>query len=117
MKPSFTPNRKLIFILTFKLFFFFNLQAQTPFTDVTVDVGVTPIFGLPIPLEHDGASVVDELYLGSGAAWFDYNNDNYLDLYITMRTGVNYLFQNNGPDINGDYSFIDVVFNHSICCI
>ena len=40
--------------------------------------------------------------LGTGAAWFDYDNDGDLDLYMTMRTQANKLFQNNGG------SFTDV---------
>ena len=40
--------------------------------------------------------------MGSGAAWFDYDNDGDQDLYVTMRTGANYLFQNNAG------SFTDV---------
>ena len=39
---------------------------------------------------------------GLGAAWGDYNNDGYLDLYISSY-GANRLYQN-----NGDSSFADV---------
>ncbi|MEZ4700753.1 MAG: FG-GAP-like repeat-containing protein [Rhodothermales bacterium] len=44
---------------------------------------------------HDGDSVAD-MGMGTGAAWFDYDNDGDLDLYVTQRTGANKLFQNNG---------------------
>ena len=60
--------------------------AQT-FTDVTSTVGVNVL--------HDGGSVAD-MGMGTGAAWFDYDNDGDQDLYVTMRTGANMLFQNNG---------------------
>ena len=57
------------------------------FTDVAVSVGIDVV--------HDGASVAD-MGLGTGAAWFDYDNDGDLDLYMTMRTGANFLFENSG---------------------
>jgi PKD repeat protein len=50
---------------------------------------------------HDGDSVAD-MGMGTGAAWFDYDNDGDLDLYVTQRTGANKLFRNNGS------SFTDV---------
>ena len=65
-------------------------QATAPgdlFTDVSVSAGVS--------LEHDGDDLED-MGLGSGAAWFDYDNDGDLDLYFTMRNGPNKLWQNNG---------------------
>lgn len=43
-----------------------------------------------------------------GSAWGDFNNDNYLDLYVTSSSnGVNYLYRNNGDETftritNGD---------------
>jgi len=43
------------------------------------------------------------MHVGSGAAWFDYNNDGLLDLYISMRNGANILYRN-----NGDGTFTDV---------
>ena len=63
-----------------------QVAAQT-FTDVTSTAGVHVV--------HDGASVSD-MGMGTGAAWFDYDNDGDQDLYMTMRTGANMLFQNNG---------------------
>ena len=57
------------------------------FTDVTVSAGVSFL--------HDGASVND-MGMGTGAAWFDYDGDGDQDLYVTQRTGANKLFQNNG---------------------
>ena len=57
------------------------------FTDVTSSAGVSFL--------HDGASVSD-MSLGTGAAWFDFDNDGDQDLYVTQRTGANKLFENNG---------------------
>ena len=42
------------------------------------------------------AQSVADMGMGTGAAWFDYDNDGDQDLYMTMRTGANMLFQNNG---------------------
>lgn len=57
------------------------------FTDVSVTSGVDVI--------HDGVDFPD-MSVGSGAAWFDYDKDGYLDLYMSMRTGANKLYHNNG---------------------
>ncbi|MEO1408333.1 MAG: FG-GAP-like repeat-containing protein [Bacteroidota bacterium] len=57
------------------------------FTDVSFISGVDLI--------HDGVSFPD-MTVGSGAAWFDYNRDGLLDLYVTMRTAANLLYENNG---------------------
>lgn len=41
--------------------------------------------------------------VGTGAAWIDYDNDGWLDLYITNRIGANKMFHN-----NGDGTFTDL---------
>ena len=51
---------------------------------------------------HDGSGVID-MFFGAGAAWFDYNKDGDIDLYVTARTGANKLYEN-----NGDGTFTDV---------
>lgn len=65
-------------------------QASAPgdlFTDVSASAGVSVL--------HDGDNLED-MGIGTGAAWFDYDNDGDQDLYMTMRDGPNMLFQNNG---------------------
>jgi hypothetical protein len=34
--------------------------------------------------------------IGTGAAWFDYNRDGDLDLYMTNRVGAKRLWRNDG---------------------
>ena len=41
--------------------------------------------------------------MNSGAAWFDYDRDGFLDLYVTQGIGSNALYRN-----NGDGTFTDV---------
>lgn len=42
-----------------------------------------------------------------GVVWGDYNNDGYLDLYISRLGEPNLLFRNNGPDEQGSWSFTE----------
>ena len=79
-------QRSSVLTLLFVAFLWPLSSVQAQFTDVASSVGIN--------VTHDGASVAD-MGLGTGAAWFDYDNDGDLDLYMTMRTGANFLFQNN----------------------
>lgn len=49
--------------------------------------------------------------VGTGAAWIDYDNDGWLDLYVTNRIGANKMFHNNGDgtftDLAGDLGITD----------
>src|SRR5262249_18435095 len=69
-------------------------QAQTLFTDVTLSTlgSVT----------HAEAPFPDKRF-GTGAAWFDYDRDGGLDLYMTNRVGGNHLWRNDGGGV-----FVDV---------
>lgn len=53
------------------------IASAQPFTDVTTQVGLTGLSG------------------GNGAAWGDFNNDGWNDLFVA-RFGDNQLFQNDG---------------------
>lgn len=47
-----------------------------------------------------------------GAAWGDFNNDGFVDLYVTKRNGEeNHLYQNQGP---GGWSFVDVASSRDV---
>ncbi|WP_456426599.1 FG-GAP-like repeat-containing protein [Rhodocaloribacter sp.] len=69
-------------------------MAQTLFMDQT---------GAGINVLHSGSEVIDDDQFGTGAAWFDFDFDGDLDLYMTERVGANHLFRN-----NSDGTFTDV---------
>ncbi|MEZ4700752.1 MAG: FG-GAP-like repeat-containing protein [Rhodothermales bacterium] len=69
-----------------------GVSATDLFTDVAAAAGVS--------VTH--SELTGDMGMGTGAAWFDYDNDGDQDLYMTMRTGANKLFKNT----NG--SFTDV---------
>jgi hypothetical protein len=49
---------------------------------------------------------VDVKAFVKGVAWGDYDNDGFLDLYVSCLAGPNFLFRNLGPD--GEWKFADV---------
>ncbi|MBA3543800.1 MAG: VCBS repeat-containing protein, partial [Chthoniobacterales bacterium] len=64
--------------------------AQNIFTDVTTQtLGTVP---------HTGATLPG-IRIGTGAAWFDYDRDGDLDLYMTNRVGSNHLWRNDGGGV------------------
>ena len=65
-------------------------RAQPIFTDVT-----TSTLG---NVSHVASPVFD-LEIGTGAAWFDYDRDGDLDLYMTNRVGANQLWRNDGNGV------------------
>src|SRR5262249_38093339 len=69
-------------------------QAQTLFTDVTLSTLGNST--------HTGSANAD-LRIGAGAAWFDFDRDGDLDLYMTNRVGGNHLWRNDGGGV-----FVDV---------
>lgn len=90
---------------------FCSEKADIRFRDVAREAGVTPII-------VSGSRAKDYVLEvnGSGACWFDYNNDGYTDLYLVNGATLgqlrgkpsasstrNYLFRN-----NGDGTFTDV---------
>jgi len=99
--------------LTF-LLSFFSVSAQLQFNEVISQAGIHF-------QHHDGRS--GEKYypeiLGSGAAWFDYDRDGDLDLYLVNGSDLpctnsdvpptNALYRN-----NGDGTFTDVTFEAGV---
>ena len=90
MTTLYTKHKTLLFLC-----FLVAFQVNAQFSNVSSTAGIT--------MTHDGEAVSEFMDVGSGVAWFDYNNDGQQDLYITMRTGANYLYEN-----NGDGTFTDV---------
>ncbi len=69
-------------------------KAQTIFSDVTAaTLGNVP---------HEIGTFAG-IRIGTGAAWFDYDRDGDLDLYMTNRVGANHLWRNDGGGV-----FVDV---------
>lgn len=60
-----------------------------PFVDVTEQAGITAV--------HQSVWDYEDLfgYLGVGQAWGDYDNDGWLDLYVTGNQSKNVLYHNN----------------------
>ena len=50
---------------------------------------------------HIGHPLTYDMPMGAGSAWFDYDNDGDLDLYVCNRIGANKFFRNNG---NGTFT-------------
>lgn len=67
-------------------------RTETLFTDVAAATGAQ--------LEHRGAAPV--MPLGGGVAFGDYDNDGWLDIYVTNQGGSNALYRN-----QGDGTFVD----------
>jgi hypothetical protein len=81
---------RLFYLLLFCLSNLSLLSAQIAMSDQATAAGIN----------HE---CVVPFYVGGGAAFFDYNNDGYEDLYLTGGTNADKLYRNDG---NG--SFTDV---------
>ncbi|WP_456425984.1 FG-GAP-like repeat-containing protein [Rhodocaloribacter sp.] len=75
----------MLFLLVFLLA---RHPAVAQFTDVSSAAGIT--------LVHNHTANGPDFNIGTGAAWFDYDNDGDLDLYVTTRQGANVLYENDG---------------------
>lgn len=93
-------TRWLIIILATWMTAVSLLHAQEqplPFANVTVAAGINS------PRDPQNSEKV------SGQAWGDYDQDGWLDLYLTDNTGPNALYHN-----NGDGTFTVSTFNHQV---
>ena len=97
------PNRTFILSLVYTFFSGIWLPAfsQTHFSDVTTTAGIST--------NHNQVAN----YYVTGQAWGDYDNDGWLDLYLTNSIGANTLYRNEGdgtfsqPDLNSTLSLAD----------
>ena len=76
------------------------------FTDVAAEVGICQgVTGGPFPFAPGERKVGRVSGHWWQPIWFDYNDDGYLDLFITSDLGTSLLYRNNGPP---SYNFTDV---------
>src|SRR5436190_16648181 len=106
----FSAARLLIMCGALVLFPLISDQPSIHFRDVSKEAGVTPII---ISGGREKYYVLE--VNGSGACWFDYNNDGYIDLYLVNGSTLkqlqhknrtparehNHLYRNNG---NGTFT-------------
>ena len=85
-------------LLTAVMLFLFPFFIFSQYTDVSGSSGVG--------FMHQAHLDSYDMAVGTGAAWFDYDNDGWQDLYITNRVGANKLFRN-----LGDGTFSDVALS------
>lgn len=70
--------------LTF-IFGYSAIQAQTYYVDDAVNAGI----------DHYSSFGYNEYAMGGGVAWLDFNNDGWLDLYLTGGYQQDFLYLNN----------------------
>ncbi len=88
-------------LFTVILCLFSSYLFSQGYTDVSVSSGVGFV--------HQGHLDSYDMGVGTGAAWFDFDNDGWQDLYITNRSGANKLFRN-----LGDGTFSDVAVSTGV---
>jgi enediyne biosynthesis protein E4 len=86
MKTVFTINFLILILISFVTF-----AQEFVFSDVSEAAGITATHRAV--WDPEGAQ---EGYLAVGQAWGDYNNDGWIDLYVTGNLDSNVLYQNNG---------------------
>ena len=74
-----------------------------PFVDVTQEAGIHAV--------HRGEFAMDgeEGYLGVGQAWGDFDNDGWIDLFVTGNLAANALYRN-----QGDGTFAESVWSAQV---
>lgn len=74
-------------------------KGQPVFTEVSATIGI----------DHHAVMCDYEMPAQGGAAWFDYNNDGWYDLYLTGGSVADVLYRNNGDgtfsDVTSDAGF------------
>lgn len=111
-------RNKLVYIFYIPLFIFgmslwlttltaLAQESSAPpelFVDVSNMVGIDAVHAGSWDQYHKYREFTDG-YLASGQAWGDYNNDGWIDLYVTGGLTTSVLYQNNGEDAVGNVSF------------
>ncbi|MEZ4883906.1 MAG: FG-GAP-like repeat-containing protein [Chitinophagales bacterium] len=81
-----------------------SIFGQTLFNNVAEEQGVLILHNVP----------AGEANFGTGAVWFDYDNDGDIDLYVTNNDDRNHLFRNNRIGL-GTADFTDVTTGDALC--
>ena len=76
------------------LFFFFLLQDNLLFLDVTDEAGIMSTHRAI--WREDIPSPYDDGYLAAGSAWADHDGDGWVDLFVTGNLDPNVLYRNTG---------------------
>ncbi len=76
------------------LFFFFFLNDTLLFLDVSDDAGIGATHRAI--WDEDAPKYYDNQYLAAGTAWADYDNDGWVDLFVTGNLDPNVLYRNQG---------------------
>ncbi|MDE2950135.1 MAG: CRTAC1 family protein [Chloroflexota bacterium] len=77
------------------LFFFYYFMSDTiHFHDVSLEAGITASHRAI--WQEDAPRRFGEQYLAAGTAWADYDNDGWVDLFVTGNLDPNVLYRNNG---------------------
>ena len=90
-------TKQISSISAFLLLLIVSTQAQTTFSNVSPTLNLTHIC--------QGEE------MGGGCAFFDFNNDGWLDMYITGEYGPDILYQNNG---NGTFTDVSATAGISV---
>lgn len=81
------PMRQISLLFILSVFTITQIFSQG-FSDQSTASGVGFV--------HAGQPPEFDMPMGAGTAWFDYDNNGLLDLYIVNRVGANKFFENNG---------------------
>jgi len=112
--PNNTMSRFIIlppiFLFITSLFLFHHnaparaQESPETFVDVSDTVGIDAVHAGSWDQYHKYREFTDG-YLASGQAWGDFNNDGWIDLYVTGGLTTSVLYKNEGDDFAGKVSF------------
>jgi len=89
----------------------FRNNGNGTFTNVTEAAGVDGLIGNICPATRINMEVLGKGFKASlQPIWFDFNNDNYSDLFVATDSGISSLYKN-----NGDGTFKNVTRDAGMC--